>query len=130
MTAIRTRLLEDVSASLVDAHAALEGTAADARVEEALVDLCRASLDALQRWEEERPSSGQDTRQGPRWRTALDELRVQAALAELELRSSHDPGAQVVDALVRAVGDGVAAARRDLGEALSALRTGLRDQTR
>lgn len=125
MTTTRSTIsLEPVGAALVTANDALAGGADNHVVREALVALCTASHDALAQWQDgdsghapEGASSERET-----WRTALDELRVQAALVEMEVREAKDRGTAVADRLLHAVDARLASARRDLGDALSSLR--------
>jgi len=129
--ALTVEALERVGASLVEARQAVfQESGAPRSPQEALLALCRASYDALVAWE----SAGElaypmSAEERTSWRTPLDELRVQTALAELELREAGVPVAPVHH-LVGAVSEGLAAARREIGAALDSLRAELRDARR
>lgn len=125
-TTAPTTSLDRVGEALVDAHDVLSGGKDPRAVQEALVALCRASYDVLLRWESATAILEQDPPAEPRsWRTPLDELRVQAALAEMELRDAV-PGASQADDLVRSVSARVAEARHEVGGAIASLRGALR----
>jgi hypothetical protein len=120
--------LEPVGAALVAASSALASGPPDSRVvEAALLELCGASYEALIAWEELRREAAD---QAPTWRGRLDELRVQAALAEMELRTAKGAGAAVTETLLRAVDGGLALAEREVGVAVAALRNELSRATR
>jgi len=118
--------LDRVGSALVEARKAVvtAGTGPD-DTESALVALCRASYDALLSWEPADDVTTGDLDPTRSWRRPLDELRVQVALAEMELREFGVPVEAVRD-VVTAVSDGVAAARRDLGDSIDRMRAELR----
>lgn len=132
-------LLEPVGAALVAANLALdvsstttpaqrEGAAAEA--ERALVALMCAACDALARWEEsERDSEHLDqtalTARMTSWRGQLDDLRVQASLAQLELRNSSHQSLVAVERSASAVEKAVLTSAREVAEALHAFRAAL-----
>lgn len=119
--------LDEVGKALVRAHDAIDVGTDEELIENALVGLCGASYDVLLQWELAMNQLEEEPRPEPEsWRTRLDELRVHAALAEMELRDHG--GAPVVD-LVSAVSGLVATARRDIGKALEGLRSELRKGT-
>ena len=119
--------LDRVGASLVTANDAIAVGADTHVVEDALVALCRASYDTLVAWELLTSDAPPPPLNEPEtWRTSLDELRLQAALAEMELRDAGAPGLRAADRLVRSVTHRLAAGRREIGEALEALRNELR----
>lgn len=122
------RALDGVGAALVDAHDALSRAHDDQRVQDALVRLCRASYDALAAWEHRRQVD-LDAPATTSWRTSLDELRVQAALAEMELRQTGLPVVPAAE-LVTTVTQRVAGAREEIGVALDRLRSDLRARLR
>lgn len=128
--------LEAVGTALVDANASLaEGTDAD-RQKAALVSLAHASYDALRQWEmaaaaEPKPIDANtlrdpNTEADALWRVQFDDLRVQAALAEMELRQVVASGTAVTQRLLRGVSDVVETAQREVGAALHALRDDLK----
>jgi hypothetical protein len=133
-------LLGHVGTSLVAAEHALkrraaaaptERDAAAADVEQALVQLACVACDAVAAWEaaERDPEHREDgaiTLRVTKWRGQLDDLRVQAALAEMELRdSSHDARAALENS-VGAVERSLVSSVHDVGAALGALRAALR----
>lgn len=126
--------LEAVGAALVDADAALAAGPQGERAHDALVALARASYDALARWEaaqvpskqEPPPASAGLTARVQRWRGQLDELRVQAALAEMELHDASQTSLTAAERSLHAVEEQLNGARRDVGEALTRLRDEVR----
>jgi hypothetical protein len=123
--------LDRVGAALVDAHDVVSRTTDPRAVQDALVALCRASYDVLLRWEVDTASNVEEPAPEPEtWRTPLDELRVQAALAEMELRDAGVAGVTQADALVRDVSSRIDEARREVGGALASLRGELRKALR
>lgn len=124
--------LAHVGEALVEATAVVNRSTDRAEIEDSLVALCRASYDVLLQWEvdiaavEPSPVS----KEPESWRTPLDELRVQVALAEMELRDAGAEGAGVADRLVRAVTSRLTGATHDVGTALAALRSELRRAVR
>jgi hypothetical protein len=128
--------LEAVGTALVDANASLAaGTDAD-RQKAALVSLAHASYDALRQWEiaaaaepkpiDAAPLGDPNTGAHALWRVQFDDLRVQAALAEMELRQVLAGGTAVTQRLLRGVSDVVETAQREVGAALHALRDDLK----
>src|SRR3954447_6570194 len=97
--------LDGVGRALVDADEMLSRSPEASEVEATLVALCRAAYDVLLQWEVDTAASeaGAAPREPESWRTPLDELRVQAALAEMELRAAGSERARVADQLVRTV---------------------------
>ena len=130
MTSTPPALLDAVSTALVDAHAALAGPADDRVTRDALVALARASYDALQQWEAGTSATAETGSEATTWRTTIDDLRVQAALAEMELRDVDVPAVRAADHLARAVSSRLAAAGHEVGEALTSVRTELRKAVR
>lgn len=141
MTMKSTRaLLEPVGAALVAANLALdvsatttpaqrEGAAAEA--ERALVALACAACDAVARWEEPgRDSEHRDqnalTARLASWRGELDDLRVQASLAQMELRDSPHQVLVAVEQSATAVEKAVLTAAREVAGALHAFRAAMR----
>jgi hypothetical protein len=124
--------LEGVGEALVDATDVLARSTDPTEIEDALVALCRASYDALLQWEvDTAPSEPGPLPPEPKsWRTPLDELRVQAALAEMELRDAGGERARVADQLVRTVSSRLAGATHEVATALAALRSELRKAVR
>ncbi len=131
-----TAPLEAVGAALVDAQAALlhcDLTAATrdgeqrAQVHNTLVALARTSYDVLASWEnasEGPPPTAANRLTG--WRGQLDEIRVQAALAEMEVRDTSQEARAAVEHSVSAVEKSLAAAGREIGAAVTALREEMR----
>lgn len=118
--------LDRVGGALVDAREAVVEKSSAPPAQDALVALCRASYDALMAWESaERAAKGAPAAPTTSWRTPLDELRVQTALAEMELRDAGVPLAGV-HTLVTAVTERLDVARRDIGAAVEGLRSELR----
>lgn len=120
--------LDAVGAALVDAHDALSRAHDDQRAQDALVRLCRASYDALALWEQRRQVD-LDEPATTSWRTSLDELRVQAALAEMELRQAGIPVIPATE-LISTVTQRMTGAREEIGVALDRLRADLRAHLR
>jgi hypothetical protein len=98
-------------------------------VQDALVALCHESYNALAQAAGAAAAQVAPAADRLSWRTPLEELRVQAALAEMELKDSAHEGAAVADGLLHAVDKAVAAAVSDLGGALTELRSELRRAT-
>ena len=126
MTTARTISLDPVGEALVDAHRVVASTTDEQAVEDALVALCRAAYDSLVEWEVGSATPDHELLAPETWRTPLDELRLQAALAEMELRTTGAQGRRAADRLAQAVSRQVATARHDVGDALDSLRTELR----
>lgn len=109
-----------------DTQATTTSTAEDATAHEAFVELARAAYDALADWEVRagQPLWTNETTPGrvTRWRGQLDDLRVQAALAEMEVRDSSQEVLAAAGRRVSAVEDTLAAAKREVGSALTSLR--------
>ena len=139
-TKTTSALLEPVGAALVAANLALEVTStttpaqregAAAEAERALVALACAACDAVARWEEsERDSEHRDqtalTARMTSWRGQLDELRVQASLAQMELRDSPHHALVAVEQSASAVEKAVTTSAQQVAGALHALRAALR----
>ena len=128
-TSTPTISLDRVGEALVNARDALVANPGNQAVEDALVHLCRAAYDTLVAWElmSTDPDPVPVPREEPRsWRTSLDYLRVQAALAEMELRDAGTPGLQTADRLVRTVSERLTYGRQEIGDALHTLRAELR----
>jgi hypothetical protein len=127
MTTTRSLSLDRIGEALVDAHQVIDSTGDEQAIENALVVLCRSAYDVLVEWE---VSCARDEDQVPlqpeTWRTPLDELRLQAALAEMELRATGTQGRRAAERLAHVVGHQVATARQDVGGALESLRSELR----
>jgi hypothetical protein len=133
-------LLGHVGASLVAAEHALEHraaaapterAAAAADVEQALVQLACAACDAVAAWEAserdpEHRDDGAIAQRVTAWRGQLDELRVQAALAEMEMRDGSHHALAAVELSAGAVEKLLVSSVRDLGIALGAFRAALR----
>ena len=133
-------LLGHVGAALVDAEHALErrataapaerdATAAD--VEQALVQLACVACDAVAAWESserdpEHRDEGAIAQRVTAWRGQLDDLRVQAALAEMDLRDSSHHALAAVEHSAGAVERLLVSTVRDVGAALGAFRAALR----
>ena len=133
-------LLEPVGAALVAANHALElrttasaseREAATREVEQALVALLCAACDAVASWDEsERDPEYRD--QGAiggrvlRWRGQIDDLRVQAALAQMELRDSSHHAVAAVEQRASAVEELLVGAVHEIGSAIVAFRSSLR----
>jgi hypothetical protein len=98
----------------------------------ALVALAHATYDALARWEveqvprEQAPAEPGPTARAQRWRGQLDELRVQVALAEMELHDASQPSLAAAERSLRTVEEQLVSARRDVGAALTRLRDEVR----
>jgi hypothetical protein len=123
--------LDRVGEALVDATDVVRHSTDPAEIEDTLVALCRASYDVLLQWEVDTAGDPADVRAEPEsWRTPLDELRVQVALAEMELRDAGGESAKVADRLIRTVTSRLTAATQDVGTALAALRSELRKAVR
>ena len=133
-------LLEPVGAALVAANHALElrttapaseREAAAGEVEQALVALACAACDAVASWEQsERDPEHRDqsaiSARVTRWRGQIDDLRVQASLAQMELRDSPHLAVAAVEQGASAVEKLLVGAVRDVGTAIGAFRTSLR----
>ncbi len=133
-------LLEPVGAALVAANHALElrttasaseQEAAAGQVEQALVALACAACDAVASWEQpERDLKHRDqsdiSARVTRWRGQIDDLRVQVALAQMELRDSPHHAVAAVEQGAGAVERLLVGAVRDVGTAVGAFRTSLR----
>jgi hypothetical protein len=123
--------LDRVGEALVDATDIVTRSTDPAEIEDILVALCRASYDVLLQWEVETAETPAAVRREPEsWRTPLDELRVQVALAEMELRDAGGESVKVADRLIRTVTSRLTAATHDVGTALAALRSELRKAVR
>lgn len=118
--------LAGVTAALTRARDLIEHGAAAAEVQDALVELCHEAYDTLGRAAGAAVEAVVPSTERMTWRTPLDELRVQVALVEMELKDSAQRGADIADGLIHAVDKGVATAVSDLGGALTELRTELR----
>lgn len=134
--------LEPVGAALVAARDALDRRAAavpsaresaDAAVQGALVDLAVAACDVVSSWEGTVPESDEGEQQSPplvrrvgRWRTEIDDLRVQAALAEMELRDASHQVVERVEQTAGGVEKRLTDAVRELTSALGTFRASLR----
>lgn len=134
--------LEAVGAALVDAQVALAhsdptATTRDgeerAQVQDALVALVRTSSDALAGWEREREVTDRSTpaasNRVKEWRAAFDELRVQVALAEMEVRHNSQDVLSAVGHDVAALEQALLSAGRDIGSAVTTLRGEVRRAT-
>ena len=133
-------LLEPVGAALVRADHALalrttacasERDAAAGEVQHALVALVCAACDAVASWEEsERDPEYRDEdaigERVTRWRGQIDDLRVQAALAQMELRDSPHAAVAAVEQRASAVEQLLLGGVREIGSAIGAFRTSLR----
>ena len=124
--------LRGVGEALVDATDVVSRSTDPKAIEDSLVALCRAAYDVLLQWEIDTAASEQtiDLREPESWRTPIDELRVQAALAEMELRDAGNDGARAADRLVRTVTSRLTGATHEVGTALAALRSELRKAVR
>lgn len=136
----RSALLEPVGAALVAANLALDVTStatpaqregAAAEAERALMALACAACDAVAHWEgSERDTEHQDqTALAARmttWRGQLDDLRVQASLAQMELRNSPHHALVAVEQSATAVEKAVLTSAREVAGALHAFRDALR----
>lgn len=133
MIAGMTAPLEAVGAALVDAQEALlrcaptETRASTSRTEVhgALVALARASYDALASWETEgrsTPPAPTTSSRVAAWRGQFDEIRVQAALAEMEVRDTSQHVLATVEHDVSAVEKVLVAAGHDIGNAVTTFR--------
>lgn len=120
--------LEHVGKALVDATDVVSRSTDPRAIEDTLVALCRASYDVLLQWEIDTAASEPTADQAglESWRTPIDELRVQAALAEMELRDAGGDRARAADRLVRTVTSRLTGATHEVGTALAALRSELR----
>ncbi len=133
-------LLDAVGAALAAARDALEGRtgavpaeweAAEANVEQALVQLACVACDAVSAWEAAQPDhddrdEGAIAQRVTRWRGQLDDLRVQAALAQMEVRDSSAEARSVVAQGASAVERVLVSSVHDVGAALVAFRDSLR----
>jgi hypothetical protein len=121
-----------VGEALVDATEVVASSSDPNAIEDALVALCRASYDVLLQWEVDTAASARpaELREPESWRTPIDELRVQTALAEMELRDAGIDGARAADRLVRTVTSRISGATHEVGTALAALRSELRKAVR
>lgn len=139
ITALATPM-EAVGAALVEAQAALvhgDRTATTssieqrARVQDALAALARTSSDALASWEREATTVAPRTAvtRLSTWHTKFDELRVQVALAEKEVRDSSREVLTAVEHNVAALDKVLVSAGRDIGTAVTTLRDDLRRAT-
>ena len=127
MTVTRSLSLDRIGEALVDAHQVIASTEDEQAIEDSLVALCRSAYDVLVQWEGSRDLDQDEVPLQPEtWRTPLDELRLQAALAEMELRTTGAQGRRAAERLAQAVGHQVATARQDVGGALESLRSELR----
>lgn len=130
-TARPTVSLAAVTAALARAKDLVEHGGTDAEVQhavevkEALEALCHEAYEALA----QATGTAAPASEPMSWRTPLEELRVQAALVEMELKAAAQRGADIADGLVHAVDKGVATAAKDLGGALTELREELRRAT-
>lgn len=124
--------LDRVGEALVDATAVVASSTDPKAIEDTLVALCRAAYDVLLQWEVDTaaPEPIVDARGPESWRTPIDELRVQAALAEMELRDAGIDRARAADRLVRTVTSRLTGATHEIGTALAALRSELRNAVR
>ena len=138
--------LDAVDNALVSAHEAVrqrEGAAqadlarADARVSEALVSLACTACDALSAWDAVVDAARQRAEAAPaapdlltRWRGQLDDLRVQAALAEMELRDSSHQTLAAMEQSISQAERRVAGAVREIGSALAGFRGDLKTRLR
>lgn len=129
--------LEPVGAALVRAKQALaqrenavDPETAAAEVDRALVDLACSACDAVSHWENAdwdrrhaapRPLSRQVTK----WRGQLDDLRVQAALAEMALRDSPHHSLNAVERAASSVESVLVGTTREVSAALGAFRDAL-----
>ena len=132
-----TAPLKAVGAALVDAQAALlrcdptatRASESRAEVHIALVALARTSYDALASWETEgraTPPTSTVSSRVAAWRSQFDELRVQAALAEMEVRDTSQDVLEAVDHNMSAVEKVLVAAGRDIGTAVTTFRHEMR----
>ena len=132
-----TAPLEAVGAALVDAQAALlrcdpaatRDSERRTEVHAALVTLARTSYDALASWEtqgQSAPPAPTTSSRVAAWRGQLDEIRVQAALAEMEVRDTSQEVLAAVEDNVSAVEKVLVAAGRDIGTAVTTFRHELR----
>lgn len=134
-----TAPLESVGAALVAAQAALlhcdlASATRDgeqrAQVHNTLVALARTSYDVLASWEKESevtpPTPPTAASRLTGWRGQFDEIRVQAALAEMEVRDTSQEVLAAVEHSVSAVEKSLTAAGREIGTAVTALRDEMR----
>lgn len=139
MNTTPTASLEAVGAALVEVNAALTrlgaagpGTheAESGHVHDALIALARASYDAVAGWEvgapEEPPQSSTVVERVTRWRAQFDDLRVQAALAEMEVRDTSKDVLAAAERSVSTVEGKLAAAGREITAAVATMRDDLR----
>ena len=129
--------LEAVGAALVDAREALEReeTGKDGvRAHDALVALARASYDALVTWEAQggtpAPAPSAAAERVTRWRGQVDDLRVQAALVEMEVRDTSKEVLDLTERSISLVEAKLAAAIREVGTAVEGLRKDLHKSAR
>lgn len=133
--------LEPIGAALVTAKEAMTAAqsatagqlaAAHERVDEALVQLACAACDLVVTWEDEsalqpRPSATQRLQDRvTKWRGQFDELRVQVALAELEVKESPHAPVAALEKSAAAVEHLLATTAHDMQSALLAFRDDLR----
>jgi hypothetical protein len=139
-THVTSTTLEPVGAALVLAQQALdrhhsapdadvETTAAE--VEQALVNLACSACDVVSSWERsewdrQHASPGPLSQQVNKWRRQIDDLRVQAALAEMDLRDSSHHTLTAVQLAAGSVESLLVGTTRDVGAALGAFRDALR----
>ncbi|MGB8651833.1 MAG: hypothetical protein WCD35_14355 [Mycobacteriales bacterium] len=130
--------LDAVGAALVDARNALSqceakgathGSADGIQVHDTLVALALASYDALASWEAQGeqmpPATHAVADRVTRWRSQLDDLRVQVALAEMEVRDTSQQVLAAAERSVSVVETRLAAAGKEVGSAVTALRKDL-----
>lgn len=101
--------------------------------EQALVALACAACDAVASWEksEREPEFRDQSALSARltsWRGELDDLRVQAALAQMELRDSPLHSLATVEQKASTVEKLLVGSVREIGAALSAFRAALRPE--
>lgn len=133
--------LEPVGAALVAARDALDRRAAavpasreaaDAAVQGALVDLAVAACDVVSAWEtgerDETPEVSALSKRVSRWRAQIDDVRVQAALAEMELRDASHQVVASVEQSAGGVEKLLTGAVHELSSALGTFRAGLRQK--
>jgi hypothetical protein len=133
--------LEPVGAALVAARDALDrraqaspedSEAAAGAVQSALVDLACAACDVVATWEdaewqrEAAPEGAPVEQRVSRWRSQIDDLRVQAALAEMELRDSTHQVVATVEQSASAVEKLLASGLHEVSAALGTFRASLR----
>jgi hypothetical protein len=136
-----TALLDPVGKALVAADLALgtiskpitpgQREATAEQVKQALVSLACAACDAVARWEEsERAREADDasvlSARVTSWRSQLEDLRVQAALAQMEMRSSPHQALVAVEQSASALEKALVASGREIAQALHSFRTAVR----